>query len=289
MTFREALSAHTFIITGECSPPKGTLMTPLLDRLLPLKGRLHGINITDNQTGVMRMCPLAMGVHLQSIGLDPIVQITLRDRNRLAIQSDILGMSSLGIRQALCLSGDPPTLGDHPEAKPVFDIPTPELIRAMTLLNGGTDLSGKDLSGPTDVLPGAATSPEGDFDAETRKFEEKFAAGARFFQTQAVFSPQTMERFMAFAAPFRVPVLAGIILLKSARMAQYLNDKVPGITVPRELVTRLERAPQGGALEVGIEIAAETIRAIRPLVHGVHIMTVGAEETIPRILDMAGV
>ena len=287
MTFREALTAHTFMITGECSPPKGTLVGPLLERLVALKGRVHGINITDNQTGVMRMCPLAMGIHLQSIGIDPIVQITLRDRNRLAIQSDILGMSSLGIRQALCLSGDPPTLGDHPEAKPVFDLPTPELIRAITLLNGGTDLSGKDLSGPTDILPGAATSPEGDFDAETRKFEEKFSAGARFFQTQAVFSAKTMERFMTFASPFRVPVLAGIILLKSARMAHYLNEKVPGITVPQEFITRLERAPQGRALDVGIEIAAETIRAIRPMVHGVHIMTVGAEETIPRILDLA--
>lgn len=287
MTFREALNARTFLITSECSPPKGAAVSDLLDRLAPLKGRIHGMNVTDNQTGVMRMCPFAMGIHLKSTGIDPIVQITLRDRNRLAIQSDLLGMSSLGIRQVLCLSGDPPTLGDHPEAKPVFDIPTPELIRAITLLNGGTDLSGKDLSGSTDILPGAAASPEGDLDSERRRFEEKFDAGARFFQTQAVFSPERVSEFMEFASPFQVPVIAGIILLKSAKMARYLNDHVPGIRVPSHLIARLEQAPPGKALEEGIAIAAETIQSIKPMVHGVHIMTVGAEETIPSILDRA--
>jgi methylenetetrahydrofolate reductase (NADPH) len=230
---------------------------------------------------------MAMGLHLKNIGIDPIVQITLRDRNRLAIQSDLLGMSSLGLSQVLCLTGDPPKLGDHPDAKPVFDIPTQELIRAITLLNGGTDLSGKDLNGKTDILPGAACSPEGDLETESRKFEEKFDAGARFFQTQAVFSPERMEQFMGFAAPFSVPVIAGIILLKSAKMARYLNDHVPGITVPQSLIDRLEKSPPGQAIETGIDIAAETIRSIRPMVHGVHIMTVGAEETIPRILDRA--
>lgn len=287
MTFREALNARTFLITAECSPPKGTNVSGVLDRLAPLKGRIHGMNVTDNQTGVMRMCPLVMGLHLNSIGIDPIVQVTLRDRNRLALQSDLLGMSSVGLRQVLCLSGDPPTLGDHPEAKPVFDIPTPELIRAITLLNGGTDLSGKDLNGNTDLLPGAACSPEGDFDSECRRFEEKFDAGARFFQTQAVFSPEQVSRFMEFATPFRVPVIAGIILLKSAKMARYLNDHVPGIQVPSSLIDRLSQSDPGQMLETGIEIASQTIRAIRPMVHGVHIMTVGAEETIPGILDRA--
>ncbi len=287
MTFREALNAHTFLITAECSPPKGTNVNGVLDRLAPLKGRIHGMNVTDNQTGVMRMCPLVMGLHLNTIGIDPIVQVTLRDRNRLAIQSDLLGMSSLGLRQVLCLSGDPPTIGDHPEAKPVFDIPTPELIRAITLLNGGTDLSGKDLNGQTDILPGAACSPEGDFDSECRRFEEKFDAGARFFQTQAVFSADQVSRFMTFAAPFRVPVIAGIILLKSVKMARYLNDHVPGIKVPEALIERLSRCEPGRTLETGIAIAAETIRTIRPMVNGVHIMTVGSEDTIPQILDQA--
>ncbi len=287
MNFRDALNAREFLVTAECSPPKGTNISGILDRLAPLKDRVHGMNITDNQTGVMRMCPMAMGLHLKNIGIDPIVQITLRDRNRLAIQSDLLGMSSLGLSQVLCLTGDPPKLGDHPDAKPVFDIPTQELIRAITLLNGGTDLSGKDLNGKTDILPGAACSPEGDLETESRKFEEKFDAGARFFQTQAVFSPQRMEQFMAFAAPFSVPVIAGIILLKSAKMARYLNDHVPGITVPESLIARLEKCPPGQAIDAGIDIAAETIRSIRPMVHGVHIMTVGAEETIPRILDRA--
>lgn len=287
MNFRDALNAREFLVTAECSPPKGTNISGILDRLAPLRDRVHGMNITDNQTGVMRMCPMAMGLHLKNIGIDPIVQITLRDRNRLAIQSDLLGMSSLGLSQVLCLTGDPPKLGDHPDAKPVFDIPTQELIRAITLLNGGTDLSGKDLNGKTDLLPGAACSPEGDLETESRKFEEKFDAGARFFQTQAVFSPERMEQFMAFAAPFSVPVIAGIILLKSAKMARYLNDHVPGITVPPSLIDRLEKCPPGQAIETGIDIAAETIRSVRPMVHGVHIMTVGAEETIPRILDRA--
>ena len=288
MTFRQALADRsTFIITAECSPPKGTEISELLRKLLPLKGRIHGMNITDNQTAVMRMSPFAMGIHLKTIGLDPIVQITLRDRNRLAIQSDLLGMSSLGIGQVLCLSGDPASIGDHPEAKPVFDISSPELIRAVTLLNGGTDLSGADLSGTTDILPGAATSPEGDLSVEKKRFEEKFDAGARFFQTQVVFDTDRMDRFMDFARPFGVPVICGIILLKSPAMARYLNEKVPGIRVPDALISRLESVPREERLSEGVRIAAETIQAIAPLVNGVHIMTVGAEEQIPAILDLA--
>ena len=288
MTFRQALADRsTFIITAECSPPKGTEISELLRKLLPLKGRIHGMNITDNQTAVMRMSPFAMGIHLKTIGLDPIVQITLRDRNRLAIQSDLLGMSSLGIGQVLCLSGDPASIGDHPEAKPVFDLSSPELIRAVTLLNGGTDLSGADLSGPTDILPGAATSPEGDLSVEKKRFEEKFDAGARFFQTQVVFDTDRMDRFMDFARPFGVPVICGIILLKSPAMARYLNEKVPGIRVPDALISRLESVPREERLSEGVRIAAETIQAIAPLVNGVHIMTVGAEEQIPAILDLA--
>ncbi len=288
MTFRQALADRTtFVITAECSPPKGTQTGELLRKLLPLKGRIHGMNITDNQTAVMRMSPFAMGLHLKTIGLDPIVQITLRDRNRLAIQSDLLGMSSLGIGQVLCLSGDPASIGDHPDTKPVFDLSSPELIRAVTLLNGGSDLSGADLSGPTDILPGAATSPEGDLSVEKKRFEEKFDAGARFFQTQVVFDADRMDTFMDFARPFGVPVIAGIILLKSPAMARYLNEKVPGIRVPEPLISRLESVPREDRLAEGVKIAAETIRALAPLVNGVHIMTIGAEEQIPAILDLA--
>lgn len=287
MSFRQTLANRTFLITAECSPPKGTEVDLLLRKLQPLKGRIHGMNITDNQTAVMRMCPMAMGLHLASIGIDPIVQMTLRDRNRLAIQSDLLGMSSLGIRQVLCLSGDPAGIGDHPDSKPVFDLSSPELIRAVTLLNGGSDLAGKDLSGPTDLLPGAATSPEGDLEVEKKRFEEKFDAGARFFQTQVVFDLDRMERFMDFARPFGVPVIAGVILLKSASMARYLNKNVPGVHVPHSLIDRLEPLAGEDRIMEGIRIAAETIRALTPLVNGIHLMTVGSEEFIPAILDAA--
>lgn len=287
MSFRRALAERTFLITAECSPPKGTEIDPLLRKLLPLKGRIHGMNITDNQTAVMRMCPFAMGLHLKTIGIDPIVQVTLRDRNRLALQSDLIGMSSLGIRQVLCLSGDPPGIGDHPATKPVFDITSPELIRAVTLLNGGSDLAGKDLTGPTDLLPGAATSPEGELDVEKKRFEEKFDAGARFFQTQVVFDADRMDRFMDFSRPFGVPVICGVILLKSAAMARYLNEKVPGIRVPQPLIDRLEQCPREERIEEGIRIAAETIRSLAPMVNGIHLMTVGSEEHIPAILDLA--
>ncbi len=247
------------------------------------------MNVTDNQTAVMRMCPFAMGLHLKGIGIDPIVQLTLRDRNRLALQSDIIGMSSLGIKQVLCLSGDPAGIGDHPDSKPVFDISSPELIRAITLLNGGSDLAGKDLSGPTDILPGAASSPEGDLATEKKRFEEKFDAGARFFQTQVVFDADRLDEFMDFARPFGVPVICGIILLKSPAMARYLNEKVPGIRVPPSLIARMESCRSEEWIEEGIRIAAETIRSVSPMVNGVHIMTVGAEERIPAILDLAGV
>ncbi|MDA8111768.1 MAG: methylenetetrahydrofolate reductase [Nitrospiraceae bacterium] len=288
MTFRQALAERRFLITAECSPPKGTETGELLRKILPLKGRIHAMNVTDNQTAVMRMCPFAMGLHLKTIGIDPIVQLTLRDRNRLALQSDIIGMSSLGIRQVLCLSGDPAAIGDHPETKPVFDLTSPELIRAITLLNGGSDLAGKDLNGPTDLLPGAATSPEGDLATEKKRFEEKFDAGARFFQTQVVFDTDRLDRFMEFARPFGVPVICGIILLKSPAMARYLNEKVPGIRVPASLIARLESCSREERIEEGIRIAAETIKSVSSLVSGVHIMTVGAEEHIPAILELAG-
>lgn len=287
---REALQAGEFVITAELEPPKGTDLTPVLNQARTLVGLVHGANVTDNQTAVMRMCPLAVCKFLIDLGIDPIMQVTVRDRNRMALQSDLLGAHALGIRNVLSLTGDPLKVGDHKDAKPVFDLESTQVLEAIESLNRGKDLAGNDLHGSTDLWGGAAASPDAsDIGLELAKFEKKVACGARFFQTQGVYDPQSFERFMARAAKFNARILAGIIVLKSAKMAEYMNSNIPGIKVPGPLVEELRAASdKEQAIQVGIEIAARTIRAIRNMCHGVHIMAVGMRERVPEIIRKAG-
>ncbi|MBI2370198.1 MAG: methylenetetrahydrofolate reductase [Deltaproteobacteria bacterium] len=283
---REALEAGEFVVTTELEPPKGTDVTKLVEKVRLLREKVHAANVTDNQTSVMRLGPLAGSLILLREGLDPVMQVVCRDKNRLAIQSELLSASVLGIRNILTLTGDPIQIGDHPDAKPVFDLDSVQIIQAIAKLNQGRDFHDNPLKGGTDLYAGAAVMPEADpFEPELAKFERKVEAGARFFQTQAVYNLERFEAFMKIAARYPVKILCGIIPLKSAKMAQYMNAKVPGIKVPEPLIRGIEHAPD--PVRFGIEVAGRQIREVRGLAHGVHIMTIGAEERVPVILAAA--
>ncbi|HET8759711.1 MAG TPA: methylenetetrahydrofolate reductase [Nitrospiria bacterium] len=285
---REVIEAGQFAVTVECEPPKGADVTTVLSRTKALLGRIHGINVTDNQAAVMRMSSLAMCRLLYEQGHDPVLQLTTRDRNRLALQSDLLGAHALGIRNVLCLRGDDPTVGDHKDAKPVFDLDAAQLLGVVNGLNNGKDLAGNALKGATDFFPAAAVSPEMvPPDQQLAGLEKKMAAGARFFQTQAVYNPDRFGAFMEKARPLGARILAGIVVLKSAKMAEYMNKNIPGISVPQPLIDELAAADKEQALGVGIEIAVRLIGQIRGMCHGVHIMAVGADQAIPEILSRA--
>jgi 5,10-methylenetetrahydrofolate reductase len=285
---REVIEAGEFAVTVECEPPKGADVTTVLSRTKALLGRVHGINVTDNQAAVMRMSSLAMCRLLFEQGHDPVLQMTTRDRNRLAIQSDLLGAHALGIRNVLCLRGDDPTVGDHKDAKPVFDLDAAQLLGVVNGLNNGNDLAGNALKGATDFFTAAAVSPEMQPpDSQLAGLDKKLKAGAKFFQTQAVFNPDRFGAFMDKARPFGARILAGIVVLKSAKMAEYMNKNIPGISVPPPLIEELNSAGKEQALGVGIEIAVRLIGQIRGMCHGVHIMAVGADQAIPEILTRA--
>lgn len=288
-TLKEACESGEFIITAECPPPKGADVGPFSERAVKLLGKVHAINVTDNQAAVMRASSLAVSKVLLDLGHDPVYQITGRDRNRLAIQSDLLGAQILGIRNVLCLTGDYVTVGDQKETKPVFDLESVQIFKVVAGLNEGKDMVGNSIKGATSLFPGGTATPETDpIEPLLIKFQKKVTAGARFFQTQAVFNPDRFERFMEHARKFDVKIIAGILLLRSAKMANYVTKNIPGINVPPVLIEKLERAGKEGGIEAGLEIAVGTIEAIRKMCDGVHIMAIGAEEQIPVILERAG-
>ena len=287
---QEALGAGQFVVTAELEPPKGTDLSPVLAQAKALVGLVHGVNVTDNQTAVMRMCPLALCKALIEIGLDPIMQVTARDRNRMALQSDLLGAHALGIRNVLTLTGDPMSVGDHQDAKPVFDLESTQILQLMQSMNGGKDMAGNDLRGTTSFWGGAAASPDApNQDLELAKFERKINCGARFFQTQGVYDPPSFEKFVSKIEKYKTKILAGIIVLKSAKMAEFMNKNIPGIKVPEPLIEELRAASdKEQAVQVGIDIAVRTIHAVRGFCHGVHIMAVGMRDRVPEIIRRAG-
>lgn len=289
--FREILNSGKFVITSEIGPPKGTNLEPMLHHIELLKDKVHGLNVTDHQSSVMRFPSLGGAMLIKEKGGEPILQMTCRDRNRLALQADLLLAYSRGIRNVLCLTGDAVVVGDHKEAKGVFDLDSSQLLMAIRTLEQGRDLGGNDLDGKLEFCAGAIVTPEAKpLEPQLIKFEKKIQAGAEFFQTQAIYDLENFERFMDYARPFGVKILAGIILLTSWRMADYMNKNVPGVYVPEALVQELKEAPKGEALRVGIQIAARMIRSIKEkkLCHGVHIMAIGREELVPEILQAAG-
>lgn len=284
---QEKLERGEFVITGEVGPPKGVNLDEALRAASYLKGRVVAINVTDNQSSVMRLGSLGLCARLVQEGYEPIYQITCRDRNRLAIQSDILSAYVLGIRNVLALTGDHVSLGDHPGAKPVFDLDSVSLLMAISSLMKGRDLAGEELDGaPADLFPGATVTPGAEpMEMQLIKMEKKIEAGARFFQTQAIYDPKTFERFMDRASKFGVPVLAGIVIIKSPAMARYMNENVPGVTVPDHIIKQLAEVSRKDRPKKSIELMAELIRELKPMCQGIHIMAMGWERYVPELLD----
>jgi 5,10-methylenetetrahydrofolate reductase len=277
------LTSGRFVVTAEIAPPKGIDTTEALAKAR-LLSRLTAVNVTDNQGANMRMSPLAMAALLMREGIEPILQLTCRDRNRMALQSDLLGAAALGVENLLLLSGDHARFGDHPQARSVFDLDSIQLTETVRGLTEGRDMVGKPLRGTPRFFAGAAVTPEAEpFELMFQKFAKKVQAGTRFFQTQAVYDTEKLERFMAEANPLGTPVLLGVLLLKNARMAEFLNRNIPGVRVPQPLIDRLAAA--SAPLEEGIAIAREMIGHARRLCQGVHLMTLGHEERIADILD----
>ncbi len=287
MNFCEKLSAGKFVVTSEIGPPKGTDVKGVLDDASLIKRRVDAVNVTDLQSSVMRAGSLSVCHLLKGIGVEPIFQMTCRDRNRLALQSDLLSASILGIENVLILTGDYPTLGDHPEAKPVFDLGSVQLLEVLKGMQEGKDMKGNPLQGSPHFCVGAVVNPGADpLEPEVIKMEQKIAAGARFFQTQAVYDIEIFKRFITATAHLKVPLLAGIVLLKSAGMARFMNKNVSGVFVPDELIRQMASA--GDRTAVSVDIAARLIRGLKPLCQGIHIMPIGWNKKMPLVLDAAG-
>ncbi len=278
--------ANQFVVTSELVPPKGTNLDVLLETARLLDGYVDAFNVTDSHAAHMSLSPIATAHTLIVEGFEPILQMVTRDRNRIAIQSDMLGASLLGITNLVCMGGDPPDVGDHPHAKPVFDLSTAELIGAASTLNSGYDEAGHKLSEPTDFHIGAVVNPgSSDLATEIRRMEEKAEAGARFFQTQAIYEARSFVAFINSIHHLPVTIIAGVMPIKSVKMAQHANKKIPGIHIPEWMIQRIANADD--VKEVSIQLAAELISELVPLCGGVHLMALGAEDRIPLILDRA--
>lgn len=288
MNFREKLEAGNFIVTSEVGPPKGIDITHLLEEAEVIRNRVDAINVTDIQSSVMRLGSLAVSAILKQKGFEPVFQLTCRDRNRLALQSDILSAAAFGIENMLLLTGDHTTLGDHPQAKPVFDLDSVQLLQVASLLQQGTDMNGNKLEGP---LPkfclGAVVNPGADpLEPQIIKMEKKIEAGAQFFQTQAVYDVKVFENFLNKTRHLKTKVLAGIVLLKSAGMAKFMNKNVAGIFVPDNLIKEMEDAKDKTAQSV--DIGSRLIKELKPICQGIHIMPIGWNRFVPRLLDASG-
>ena len=288
--FEQSFAEKDFVVTAEVGPPKGTDVAELIHHIELLRDKVDGLNVTDNQSSVMRISSLAVCRMILDHGGEPILQLTCRDRNRLALQSELLSAWVLGVKSVLCLTGDYVSVGDHPQAKPVFDLDSVQLLHTVGLMNQGKDLAGNEMQGATDFFAGAVVTPEADpIEPQMLKFEKKLAAGARFIQTQAIYHLDNFKRFMEQARRHDVKIMAGIVLLVSPGMARYMNKNVPGIFVPDELIEEMSSAEKGKKIEAGIRIAGRMIRELRQqkVCDGVHIMAIGKEDRVPDILAAA--
>lgn len=294
-SFREILATKDFIVTTEAGPVKGSNVNKMIGHIEHLKDKVDALNVTDNQSSVMRYPSLGTCILVKERGGEPILQVTCRDRNRLAIQADLLFAWSRGVTNVLALTGDSIDVGDHPQAKSVFDLDSVQLIHLIRTLNSGKDAAGNDLDGGTDFCIGAVAAPSADpIEPQLFKVQKKIEAGISFLQTQGVYDIDELKRFMESLRKMKggekVKVLAGIIPLISVGMAKFMNQNVPGIFVPQHLIDEIGQAPKGKGVEKGIEMAARAIRRIKEekICDGVHIMFIGREEKVPDILRAAG-
>lgn len=290
MSLQSKLESGKFVITCEVGPLKGTDVREVEENAELLKGKVDAANVTDQQSSVMRLGSLVTSQILVQKGLDPIYQTVCRDRNRIALQSDLLSAWVVGIKNVLAITGDLPQLGDHPEAKAVYDLDSVTLLQTITKLNNGTDINGNELQGKPSFFPGAVVKVESDTEAsmelQIAKLERKVAAGAKFIQTQAIYDADSFGKFMKRVEKLNVPILAGVIPLKSAGMAKYMNKGVSGVLVPDDLIQKMTDATDRAA--TGIEICADLIKQLKPLCQGVHIMAIGWEKKVPDIIQAAG-
>ena len=287
---QQALQSKKFVVTGEIGPPKGVDIEKCLDDAEHLRNKVVAINVTDLQSAVMRIGSMAVSAKLVERGLEPVFQLTCRDRNRLALQSDLLSAWALGIRNVLCLTGDHPILGDDTEAKPVYDLDSVQLLKAASTLNQGKDMTGHDLEGKPDFFIGAVVTPASEpLEPQIMKMEKKIAAGAKFFQTQAIYEPHKFEYFINQTSQFKVPVIAGMVVLKSAAMARFMNENVAGISVPDDIIQEMADTSKEDRKKKSVEITARIIRQVVPLCQGVHIMPLGWDELVPDIIREAGI
>lgn len=293
---KRVLEKGYFAVTAECGPPKGADPKVIKTKGKMLKGFVDSVNVTDNQTGVVRLSSLAACVLLKKEGLDPVLQMTTRDRNRIALQSDVLGASALGIRNLLCLSGDHQSFGNQPQAKGVFDVDSIQLVQLVRQMrDNGVILGGDALSAPPRIFIGAVANPFADpFSYRVIRLGKKVAAGAEFIQTQCVYNLprfiEWMDKVRDLGLHEKVYILGGITPLKSARMAEYMNKQVAGMDVPEKIIDRMKSVPAKEQRQEGIRIAAETIMALQAIegVHGAHIMAIEWEDAVPQLVEAAG-
>ena len=287
MKLTERFESGEFVVTSEIGPPKGVDVAKMLEEAELMRGRVHAINITDQQSSVMRLGALAVCKLLKDKDIDSVFQLTCRDRNRIALQSDLLSASVFGLENVLCLTGDYVSLGDHPQAKPVFDMDSISLLQAAVALRDGKDIAGNELQGKPDFCLGAVVAPAADpVEPQIIKMEKKVKVGAQFFQTQAVYEPEKFEQFMNQVRHLGVPVMLGIVLLKSAGMARFMNKNVAGVHVPDSLIDEMDKAED--RVKKSIEIAARLTKEMKDMCQGVHIMPIGWEKHVPAVLDAAG-
>jgi 5,10-methylenetetrahydrofolate reductase len=285
---KDAFDRGEFVITGEIAPPLGTDMDALHRSIETIGPVCHAINVTDNQGATLHLSSLAASRVVLEMGYEPVFQQTCRDRNRLALQSDLLAAWTLGLESVLMVTGDDPRSGDHPEAKGVFDLDSTQLLKVAAGMNEGHDMTGRPLKGGTDFLLGAAIFPEAEpWEIQLARIERKIEAGAHFFQTQAIYQPEKLARAVEAIRPTGVKVIAGVLLLKSPRVVDFINTKLAGLMVPEAIGERIRRA--GDPLEEAIELAIEQVRVIREIADGVHVMALGLDDVVPRILREAGV
>jgi len=293
---QQILSKGEFAVTAECGPPRGANFKIVFKKGELLKGYVDAVNVTDNQTAIVRMSSIAACVHLLNLGLEPVMQMVTRDRNRIALQSDIMGAYSLGIRNILCLSGDHQIFGSQPDALNVFDIDSMNLLRmVLTMRSEGKDMSGFELNGSPNMFIGAAANPFADpFEYRVVRLAKKIDAGADFIQTQCVYNMERFKKWMKLAREEglteKVYILAGITPLKSAQMAKYMSKKVAGMDVPEAIIKRMAGVSKEKAIEEGLKICIETIAELREIegIRGVHIMAIEWEEIVGEIVESAG-
>ena len=287
MNIAELAKKGKFVVTSEIGPPKGVDIEEMLADAELLRGKVDAINVTDQQSSVMRLGSLATCRLLKEKGLKPVFQMTCRDRNRIALQSDLLSAYVLGIENVLCLTGDFVALGDHPQAKGVFDLDSVSLLQAARQMEEGKDMVGNDLHGSPRFCLGAVVTPGADpLEPQLIKMEKKVKVGAQFFQTQAVYEPEKFEQFMKAVSSLNVPVMVGIVMLRSAGMARFMNKNVAGVHVPDNLIDEMDKAESKA--DKSIEIAARLIKEMKSMCQGVHIMAIGWEKKVPQVLEAAG-